>query len=68
MRKMIEGMGREPEGDEFEPLTWASWKGGQRAAGMDAMAEDWLGHRTIRYGEVAGTGKAKQRFENVRAG
>ena len=39
MRKMIAGMGREPEGDDFEPLTWASWKGGQRAAGMDAMAD-----------------------------
>jgi DNA polymerase I len=38
---------------------------GRRAHGMDAMAEDWLGHRTIRFGEVAGTGKAKQRFENV---
>ena len=33
---------------------------GRRAHGMDAMAEDWLDHRTIRYGEVAGTGKAKQ--------
>jgi amidase len=39
MRKMIAGMGREPEGDDFEPLTWASWKGGQRAIGMDAMAD-----------------------------
>ncbi len=38
---------------------------GRRAHGMDAMAELLLGHRTIRYGEVAGTGKAKQRFENV---
>jgi DNA polymerase I len=38
---------------------------GRRAHGMDAMAEMLLGHRTIRYGEVAGTGKAKQRFENV---
>jgi DNA polymerase-1 len=38
---------------------------GRRAHGMDPMAEQWLGHRTIRYGEVAGTGKAKQRFENV---
>ena len=38
---------------------------GRRPHGMDAMAEQWLGHRTIRYGEVAGTGKAKQRFENV---
>jgi DNA polymerase-1 len=38
---------------------------GRRPHGMDAMAEQWLGHRTIRYGEVAGTGKAKQCFENV---
>ncbi len=38
---------------------------GRRAHGMDAMAEDWLGHRTIRFGEVAGTGKAKQSFENA---
>jgi len=39
MRRMIEEIGREPEGDDFEPLTWASWKGGQRATGMDAMAD-----------------------------
>jgi len=39
MRRMIEELGREPEGDDFEPLTWASWKGGQRAGGMDAMAD-----------------------------
>jgi amidase len=39
MRRMIAELGREPQGDEFEPLTWASWKGGQRAIGMDAMAD-----------------------------
>jgi amidase len=39
MRRMIEEVGREPQGDDFEPLTWASWKGGQRAGGMDAMAD-----------------------------
>jgi amidase len=39
MRRMIETIGREPQGDDFEPLTWASWKGGQRATGMDAMAD-----------------------------
>jgi amidase len=39
MRRMIEEIGREPQGDDFEGLTWASWKGGQRAAGMDAMAD-----------------------------
>ncbi len=38
---------------------------GRRPHGMDAMAEQWLGHRTIRYGEVAGSGRAKKRFENV---
>jgi amidase len=38
LRRMIEAAGREPAEDEFEPLTWASWKGGQRAGGMDAMA------------------------------
>jgi len=39
LRRMIEASGREPAADEFEPLTWASWKGGQRAGGMDAMAD-----------------------------
>jgi amidase len=39
LRRMIEAVGREPTDDEFEPLTWASWKGGQRAGGMDAMAD-----------------------------
>jgi amidase len=39
MRRMIAEIGREPTDDEFEPLTWASWKGGQRAGGMDAMAD-----------------------------
>jgi amidase len=39
MRRVIEAIGREPADDDFEPLTWASWKGGQRAGGMDAMAD-----------------------------
>jgi amidase len=39
LRRMIETTGREPQGDDFEPLTWASWKGGQRVTGMDAMAD-----------------------------
>jgi amidase len=37
LRRMIAETGREPEGEDFEPLTWASWKGGQRVTGMDAM-------------------------------
>src|SRR5580658_1086764 len=39
MRRIIAEVGREPEGEDFEGLTWASWKGGQRAAGMDALAD-----------------------------
>jgi amidase len=39
LRRMIAETGREPQGEDFEPLTWASWKGGQRAGGMDAMAD-----------------------------
>jgi DNA polymerase-1 len=38
---------------------------GRRAHGIDAMAEEWLGHRTIHYGDVAGTGKAQVCFDNV---
>jgi amidase len=39
LRRMIAESGREPEGDDFEGLTWASWKGGQRVIGMDALAD-----------------------------
>ena len=39
LRRMIAETGREPEGEDFEPLTWAAWKGGQRTTGMDTMAE-----------------------------
>ncbi len=39
LRRMTEATGREPQGDDFEPLTWASWRGGQRVTGMDAMAD-----------------------------
>jgi amidase len=39
LRRMIADTGREPQGEDFEPLTWAAWKGGQRATGMDTMAD-----------------------------
>ncbi|HEY3797399.1 MAG TPA: amidase family protein [Caulobacteraceae bacterium] len=39
LRRMIAATNREPQGDDFEGLTWASWKGGQRAGGMDALAD-----------------------------
>ena len=38
---------------------------GKGSHGMDALAEKWLGHRTIHYGEVAGTGKAQVTFDQV---
>jgi len=39
MRRLIEQIGREPEGDELEPLTWASLKGGRRPTGAEVMWE-----------------------------
>jgi amidase len=39
MKRLIDQIGREPEGDELEPLTWASLKGGRRATGEQTMWE-----------------------------
>ena len=36
-RRLIEQVGREPEPDELEPLTWASLKAGRRQTGADVM-------------------------------
>lgn len=33
--------------------------------GMDALAERWLGHKTIAYKDVAGSGKAATTFDHV---
>jgi len=38
---------------------------GRTAHGMDAQSERWLDHKTIHYGEVAGTGKAQICFDQV---
>jgi len=38
---------------------------GKRAHGMDAMAEQWLSHKTLHYGDVAGSGKAQVCFDQV---
>ena len=38
---------------------------GKRAHGMDAMAEQWLSHKTLHYGDVAGTGKSQVCFDQV---
>ena len=37
MVRLIEQVGREPEEDELEPLTWASLKVGRRQTGADVM-------------------------------
>ncbi|MDB5441781.1 MAG: 6-aminohexanoate hydrolase [Phenylobacterium sp.] len=37
MGRLIERVGREPEPDELEPLTWASLKVGRRQTGADVM-------------------------------
>jgi len=37
MARLIELVGREPEADELEPLTWASLKAGRRQTGADVM-------------------------------
>jgi amidase len=37
MARLIEQVGREPEPDELEPLTWATLKAGRRQTGADVM-------------------------------
>ena len=37
MKRLIGRVGREPEPDELEPLTWASLKGGRKVMGEDAL-------------------------------
>ena len=39
MKRLIDAIGREPEGEELEPLTWAALKGGRRASGEQTMWE-----------------------------
>jgi DNA polymerase-1 len=38
---------------------------GRSAHGMDTLAETWLTHRTVHYGDVAGTGKSQMCFDQV---
>ncbi len=37
MRARVEAMGREPEKDELEALTWRNWKGSEHIPGYQAM-------------------------------
>jgi DNA polymerase-1 len=38
---------------------------GRNAHGLDALAETWLGHATMSYGELTGSGKGKLSFDQV---
>jgi DNA polymerase I len=38
---------------------------GRNAHGLDSLAETWLGHATISYGELTGSGKNKLSFDQV---
>jgi DNA polymerase-1 len=38
---------------------------GRHAHGLDALAEGWLGHAMLTYGEVIGSGKGKLSFDQV---
>jgi DNA polymerase I len=38
---------------------------GRNAHGLDALAEGWLGHATMSYGELTGSGKGKLSFDQV---
>ena len=40
MRRLIDRIGREPEPDELEPLTWASLRGGRRPTGEQVLWEE----------------------------
>ncbi len=44
LREMVERIGREPREDEFEPLTWAGMRRGQKRSGEEVMT----GLRTLR--------------------
>jgi amidase len=51
MKRIVERVGREPAPDDFEPLTWANIKGGQRATGEQALWDmqemRMLGHQVL---------------------
>jgi DNA polymerase-1 len=50
--------------DDVQLLSYAL-DAGRNAHGLDALAEIWLGHKMLSYGEVIGSGKAKLAFDQV---
>jgi amidase len=51
MARLSDKLGRQPEGDDLEPLTWAILKAGQRQTGADVMRSlqetRMLNHKTL---------------------
>jgi DNA polymerase-1 len=50
--------------DDVQLMSYAL-DAGRNAHGLDALAEIWLGHKMLSYGEVIGSGKAKVAFDQV---
>ncbi|MDB5653543.1 MAG: polymerase [Tardiphaga sp.] len=50
--------------DDVQLMSYAL-DAGRNAHGLDALAEVWLGHKMLSYGEVIGSGKAKLAFDQV---
>lgn len=50
--------------DDVQLISYAL-DAGRHAHGLDALAEGWLGHATLTYGEVIGSGKARLAFDQV---
>jgi DNA polymerase-1 len=51
--------------DDVQLMSYAL-DAGRNAHGLDALAETWLGHKTLSYGDVIGSGKGKLIFEQVK--
>jgi DNA polymerase-1 len=50
--------------DDAQLMSYAL-NAGRNAHGLDALAERWLGHATLSFGELTGSGKAKLSFDQV---
>ena len=51
--------------DDVQLMSYAL-DAGRNAHGLEALAESWLGHAMLTYGEIIGSGKAKLTFEQVK--
>jgi DNA polymerase-1 len=51
--------------DDVQLMSYAL-DAGRNAHGLDALADIWLGHAMLTYGEIIGSGKGKLTFEQVK--